>query len=185
MKTIETKRLYIRDLDENDVEDFYEYAKVKGVGEMAGWRHHSNIEESLSTLKMLIDRKESFGIILKSTSKLIGTIGLHQITASDIIKEDGFGKELGFVIGKKYWNKGYATEAALAFIEYAFMVMKSDYLIAGHFTTNERSKNVIRKCGFTFIGNSMYNASLINKKEEASYYVLRKNEYYKNKATLS
>ena len=42
-KVIETKRLILRSFKQTDLEDFYEYASVEGVGEMAGWKHHENI----------------------------------------------------------------------------------------------------------------------------------------------
>ena len=34
---IETERLILRPWRESDLQDFYEYASVPGVGEMAGW----------------------------------------------------------------------------------------------------------------------------------------------------
>ena len=37
---LETERLIIRAWKETDLEDFYEYAKVDGVGQMAGWNPH-------------------------------------------------------------------------------------------------------------------------------------------------
>ena len=39
-KVLETQRLILREFKENDLTDFYEYASVDGVGEMAGWSHH-------------------------------------------------------------------------------------------------------------------------------------------------
>ena len=43
---LETERLIIRAWKETDLEDFYEYAKVDGVGQMAGWNPHQSIQES-------------------------------------------------------------------------------------------------------------------------------------------
>lgn len=43
---IETKRLILRSWRESDLNDFYEYASVDGVGEMAGWKHHESIKTS-------------------------------------------------------------------------------------------------------------------------------------------
>ena len=43
---IETQRLLLRPWQETDLEDFYEYAKVDGVGQMAGWLPHKDLEES-------------------------------------------------------------------------------------------------------------------------------------------
>ena len=52
MKTLETERLILRNFKESDLDDLYEYAKVPGVGENAGWPHHEDIE---STKKILND----------------------------------------------------------------------------------------------------------------------------------
>ena len=41
-KEIETERLVLRAFRQSDLEDFFEYASVDGVGEMAGWQHHEN-----------------------------------------------------------------------------------------------------------------------------------------------
>lgn len=45
-KAIETKRLILREFKAIDLNDFYEYVKVDGVIEMAGWKHHADILES-------------------------------------------------------------------------------------------------------------------------------------------
>ena len=41
--TIESKRLILRPFRQDDLQDFYEYASVEGVGEMAGWKHHETL----------------------------------------------------------------------------------------------------------------------------------------------
>ena len=56
-KVIETKRLIIRSFKQTDLEDFYEYASVEGVGEMAGWKHHENIAESQSICNLLKEKQ--------------------------------------------------------------------------------------------------------------------------------
>ena len=38
----------------SNLEDFYEYASVEDVGEMAGWKHHENIAESQSIMNSFI-----------------------------------------------------------------------------------------------------------------------------------
>ena len=50
--TIETERLLLRPFAESDLEDFYAYASVPGVGEWAGWPHHESIETSMKILKL-------------------------------------------------------------------------------------------------------------------------------------
>ena len=41
-----TDRLTLRPWRESDLNDFYEYASVDGVGQMAGWNPHRNVEGS-------------------------------------------------------------------------------------------------------------------------------------------
>lgn len=51
---IKTERLVLREFKEADLADFFEYAKVDGVGEMAGWPHHESIETSKEILDIFI-----------------------------------------------------------------------------------------------------------------------------------
>jgi len=66
--TMKTDRLLLRMWKETDLEDFYAYASVEGVGEMAGWTHHQNIEESRRILSHFIDGKHTFA--LNTTERL-------------------------------------------------------------------------------------------------------------------
>ena len=52
---LETQRLLLRPFKQTDLDDFYEYASVEGVGEMAGWKHHENKEQSLEILNSFIE----------------------------------------------------------------------------------------------------------------------------------
>ena len=42
---IETPRLLLRAWKQEDLADFYEYARVDGVGQMAGWMPHKSMDE--------------------------------------------------------------------------------------------------------------------------------------------
>ena len=55
--------------------------------------------------------------------------------------------ELGFWIGKVYWNRGYCTEAARAMIAYGFGVLKCDKISARHVGGNLASGRVLEKIG--------------------------------------
>ena len=54
---LKTNRLILRPWRLEDVDDFYEYAKVDGVCQMAGWLPHENKEKSLMILNMFIEKK--------------------------------------------------------------------------------------------------------------------------------
>ena len=73
---LETDRLIIRAWKETDLEDFYEYAKVDGVGQMAGWNPHASIQESKTILDMFIKEKKTFALELKDNHKVIGSLGI-------------------------------------------------------------------------------------------------------------
>lgn len=70
-KVIETKRLILRSFKQTDLEDFYEYASVEGVGEMAGWKHHENIAESQSIMNSFISEDKVFAICLTLIVKVV------------------------------------------------------------------------------------------------------------------
>ena len=72
---IKTQRLTLRPFKEDDLEDFFEYAKVDGVGEMAGWNHHKTIEESKVILDIFLAEKKTFAI--EHNGKVIGSVGIE------------------------------------------------------------------------------------------------------------
>ena len=52
--TLETKRLILRAFQIEDLENFFDYARVPGVGEAAGWIHHNSIEDTKKVAEMFI-----------------------------------------------------------------------------------------------------------------------------------
>ena len=66
---LETERLILRPWQENDLEDFYEYACVEGAGEMAGWKHHESIEVSKKFLFRLSQEKMYLLLFIKRIAK--------------------------------------------------------------------------------------------------------------------
>lgn len=152
---IETPRLILRSWEERDLADLYEYASVPGVGEMAGWCHHKDISESERILKMFIDGRKTFAIVLKESGKVIGSLGMEEMDP-DPIGEGKLGREIGYVLSRDYWGRGLMPEAARAVIDYCFRVLGYDYLTCGHFLRNDRSRRVIEKMGFVCFGESKF-----------------------------
>ena len=169
---LETERLIIRAWKETDLEDFYEYAKVDGVGQMAGWNPHQSIQESKNILEMFIKGKNEFALELKENHKVIGSLGLEKMSLSLGGEYDNLaGREIGYVLSKAYWGRGLMPEAVKAVIAYCFQNEKYDYLICSHSVTNNQSKRVIEKCGFRFVKES--SRVMANREEHLSlYYVL-------------
>ncbi len=169
---LETERLIIRAWKETDLEDFYEYAKVDGVGQMAGWNPHQSVQESKTILEMFIKGKNEFALELRENHKVIGSLGLEKMSLSLGGEYDNLaGREIGYVLSKAYWGRGLMPEAVKAVIAYYFQNEKYDYLICSHSVTNNQSKRVIEKCGFQFVKES--SRAMTNGEERLSlYYVL-------------
>ena len=82
----------------------------------------------------------SFAIVLRSRICLIGSIGLR-------LNPQHCRGELGYWIGKPYWNRGYATEAAEAVLRYGFETLGLHRICAYHFRRNRASGRVLEKIG--------------------------------------
>jgi RimJ/RimL family protein N-acetyltransferase len=87
----------------------------------------------------------TFAITLKEDDTLIGAMGLG-------IDRDNDNAELGYWIGKEYWNRGYASEAAAAVVQFGFEVLKLHRIYARYFTRNPASGRVMAKVGMHFEG---------------------------------
>lgn len=152
---IETKRLILRPWKESDLEDFFEYASVPGVGEMAGWNHHESKDTTKAILNSFICHKKTFALEWKETGKVIGSLGLEEMEP-DPERGERYGREIGYLLSKEYWGRGLMPEAVNAVCDYGFRVLNWDYITCGHFPQNSRSRRVIEKCGFTFFGESRF-----------------------------
>ncbi len=146
---LHTPRLTLRPWRQSDLEDFYAYARVDGVGQMAGWLPHQSREETQKILDLFIGQHKTFA--LEYQGKVIGSIGVECYDEEHYPELAGFrGREIGYVLAKDCWGQGLMPEAVQEVIRYLFQVEKLDFLIAGHFDRNTRSARVIEKCGFRY-----------------------------------
>jgi len=149
-KTLETPRLFLRPFKASDLDDFFEYASVAGVGEMAGWVHHADKEESLRILGHFISEDRTFAVVFRETGKVIGSLGIEKYGREEALTEfDGYrGREIGYVLAKPYWGRGLMAEALKAVIDWLFTDYDLDFLTSGHFDFNRQSARVQEKSGF-------------------------------------
>lgn len=142
-----TKRLVLRPWREHDLNDFFEYASVPGVGEAAGWIHHKTKEESKTILDFFIRDKKTFAI--EYSGKVIGSLGIEKYHEEQMPElDEKKGREIGFVLSKEYWGIGLMPEAVTAVIKWLFDEIKLDFIVCCHSPDNFRSKRVQEKCGF-------------------------------------
>ena len=152
---IETDRLILRPWQETDLAGFYEYARVDGVGQMAGWLPHKSIEESRGILESFVTKKKTFALEYKG--KVIGSLGIEEYSEENYPELDALqGREIGYVLSKPYWGQGLMPEAVKAVINWLFNEEKLDFIIVGHFDRNAQSRRVIEKCGFQYIKTNKF-----------------------------
>jgi len=78
----------------------------------------------------------------KSDGAMMGRVGL--------INPEGWpGLEVGWTLGRPYWGKGYATEAAAAAMRYGFLTQPVDRLISCIDADNVASQEVAKRLGET------------------------------------
>ena len=93
-------------------------------------------------------KRNGFGrwaLVTKGDKEVIGWCGLKKHEDNTV--------DIGYRIFKNQWNKGYATEASIACLEYGFQVFELDEIIANAATENKASIRVMEKIGMEFQQN--------------------------------
>ena len=112
----------------------------------------------------------NFAITLRTNKNFIGAMGLE-------LEPENERAELGYWIGKPYWNRGYATEAAKAVVAYSFEVLKLNRIYAYHFTRNPASGRVLEKIGMRYEGYRRQHTKRWENFEDSMGYGMLKADY--------
>ena len=170
--TLKTERLILRPWKETDLNDFYGYAKVDGVGQMAGWVPHKSIEESKVILSHFINGKHVFA--LEYNGKVIGSLGVENYNEQNYPELDHLqGREIGYVLSKDYWGQGLMPEAVKAVIAWLFETVGLDFIVCGHFDWNNQSRRVVEKCGFQYVKTVKYETRYDTVEDSMEYILYR------------
>ena len=129
---LRTARLLLRPWRPDDLEDFYTYARVDGVGQMAGWLPHKDREETQKILDLFISQHKTFA--LEWQGRVVGSLGIEPYDEENYPELAPYqGRELGYVLAKPCWGQGLMPEAVKEVIRYLCEMKKLDFLIAAHF----------------------------------------------------
>lgn len=110
----------------------------------------------------------TWAITIKESGDLIGAIGLMNFS------EPFAHAEMGYWIGKPYWNKGFTTEAAQAIINYGFDILELNRIHAHHFSRNVSSGKVLLKIGMQHEGRFRQHVKKWDKFEDIELYGILK-----------
>jgi len=175
MKTINTKRLLLRKFNPYDCYDMFEYLSDVDVQLPAGGVVHQTITHTRKLLEKLVTRDNIWAIELVDENKVIGAIGAYNLTQNDILE-----RHIGFELNKKYWNKGYVTEAAQAMIKHLFEDLRMDRVVMSHYPFNEASERIAEKLGFVKEGYLRKEDRILTGKiVDRVIYSIIKEEYFK------
>ena len=109
------------------------------------WRPHQDIEEVTTFLMGCLERWESgeelsWGITHKGNDRVIGMVSCRL---------RGHAADLGYVVARTYWNRGYVTEAVRAVVKWAAALEPIFRIWAVCDTANNASARVLEKAGMT------------------------------------
>ena len=143
---LQTPRLILRPMTMRDAQDIYDYSCDKEVARHVLWDAHRSVADSRAYLRFIIRQyregmPSSYGMVLKETNRVIGTIGFMWMN------QDNSTVEVGYSLARAYWNQGLMTEALSALIDMAFTKLNLHRIEAQHETSNPASGHVMAKCG--------------------------------------
>lgn len=111
MKIIETNRLILRNFEETDYEDVYEFLSQRKEDEFEAYPDIT-YENGREHLAYRVHNDEFIAIQLKTSGKIIGNVYFGN--------RDFKAKELGYIVNKNYQRQGYAAEAISAVLKAGF-----------------------------------------------------------------
>lgn len=149
MRKLETDRLILREIKLDDGPAMLEnWASDEKTTAFLSWSTHKSLKETRAVIHRWVEaysRPLGFNWVmeLKETGDIIGNI---EVTSTNAGQQACM---VGFCIGSKWWNLGYATEALKVVLEFllkdvGFYVVESQYL-----AENPAAGKVLMKAGMT------------------------------------
>jgi len=107
----------------------------------------------------------TFAVTRRSDGELLGSISLMQIVRHHMA-------ELGYWIGRPFWNQGFCTEAARATVQFGLEHLGLRRVFAVHMSRNPASGRVMQKIGMTHEGRQRSHAMRWDRLEDLELYGL-------------
>lgn len=152
---LETERLTLRPLKLSDAEELFELNKNPQVHKYLWQTPEKEIGESIKVIEYVLRQYAEnnigrYATILKETGEFIGWTGIKFV--NDHIENGNTNfYDYGYRLNEKFWNKGFATEASKAWLDYGFKKMKIDKINAYTHAQNGASNHILQKMGMKFM----------------------------------
>lgn len=148
MTPLETERLIIRNWEERDRDLFYEINSDEEVMAFFAFRRTRELADAfLDALRTGIETDEIgfTAVEIRETGETIGFVGLH---ADNVVPGLPAGTvEIGWRLARRYWGKGYASEAARELLRFGFEDLGLGQIVSFAVRDNHRSIAVMRRIG--------------------------------------
>ncbi len=144
---LRTKRLLLREIEAQDFEAVHAYGSDPEVCRYTTFGPNTEEETRNFTKRCRTEREEdprrvySLAIVLRERGELIGGCGFR-ITAPEHRKA-----AIGYVVGRPWWGRGCATEAARALLRLGFETLMLHRISAICDVRNPASARVMEKIG--------------------------------------
>lgn len=174
---LETNRLLLRPLEENDVDSIFEYCSDEEVARFTLWEPHKSKEDSLKLVQYALgnykkEMTEPYGITLKSQpDKVIGTVGWFWAskTNSSI--------EIAYALSRQYWGRGLMVEACRGMLNDALQRYKINRVSARFVPGNSASQRVMEKLGMKYEGTFRQSSFVKGRFVDIIQYALIRDEW--------
>lgn len=171
---IETERLLIRDIRDEDEKGIFELDSDPEVHKYLGKKPITTMEQARAVIEFLHWQYKENGIgrwavIEKETNQFIGWTGLKLITEKTNNHIHYY--DMGYRLIRKYWGKGYATETAKATLKYGFDTLRLNEIYAITNIKNGASNAILKKVGLQLIETFDYHG------DENNWYKITKEEW--------
>jgi len=146
---LETDRLLLRPFNKDDARTVFEcWESDPDVAKYMFWTSHNDIEKTKEWIAFELGQIEKddwyrFAIVVKETNELAGTVLIYY-------EEEVACWEVGYNLGKKYWGKGYTTEALKRVLDFAVDELNLTEFVGRYAKENPASGNVMKKLGFQY-----------------------------------
>jgi len=171
---ITTERLILRGYEPSDADGIFGYASDPEVTPFMAWPRHRSIDDAHSFLDGWVapnygQEGLDYAIALREQPDvIIGGTGAYWRPLSHHVME------IGYILARPHWGKGYMPEAGRALIRRVFETTTAMRIFAPIFAPNSKSRRAAEKMGLKFEGILRGAVEYHGKRwDEAMYAVVR------------
>ena len=149
----ETERLIVREWQNKDYKDLFEFASDEQVTRYLHFKTYENEQTAKERIANIIESYKAsplinnFAVMIKDTHKVIGDINISSYKA-----QAGGSVHIGYTLNRNYQGNGYATEAVVGALKFIKKNNIAKRIEATHDVENSKSGNVLKRVGMTFEG---------------------------------